>query len=115
MNEKAKQLGLKDYKFVNATGLNNADLLGNYPAGNETEENVMTARDTALLAYRLINDYPEVLDYSSISKLKFRDGVEYPNFNFMLPGLTFAYEWCRWIKNRSHRIGGLCFYWNSYS
>ena len=32
MNEKAKQLGLKDYKFVNATGLNNSDLLGNYPS-----------------------------------------------------------------------------------
>ena len=58
MNKKAKELGLKNYKFVNSSGLNNKNLLGNYPAGNETEENVMTARDTALLAYRLINDYP---------------------------------------------------------
>ena len=28
MNEKAKELGLKNYKFVNASGLNNHDLLG---------------------------------------------------------------------------------------
>ncbi|MEH6948321.1 serine hydrolase, partial [Bacillus sp. JJ634] len=80
MNKKAKELGLKNYKFVNSSGLNNSDLLGNYPSGDANEENVMTAHDIALLAYRLINDYPEALDYSSISKLKFRDGREYPNF-----------------------------------
>ena len=106
MNEKAKKLGLKNYKFVNASGLNNGDLLGNYPAGNETEENVMTARDTALLAYRLINDFPEVLDYASISKLKFRDGKEYPNFNWMLPGLIFEYDGVDGLKTGSTDFAG---------
>lgn len=106
MNEKAKELGLKNYKFVNASGLNNKDLLGNYPSGNATEENVMTARDTALLAYRLINDYPEVLDYSSISKLKFRDGKEYPNFNWMLPGLIFQYNGVDGLKTGSTDFAG---------
>ncbi len=33
MNEKAKELGLKNHKFVNASGLNNSDLLGQYPSG----------------------------------------------------------------------------------
>ena len=107
MNEKGKQLGLKDYKYVNATGLNNADLLGNYPTGDENDENVMTARDTALLAYHLINDYPEALDYSGISKLKFRDGVEYPNFNFMLPGLTFAYDGVDGLKTGHTEFRGM--------
>ena len=106
MNEKAKKLGLKNYKFVNASGLNNTDLLGSYPTGNEDEENVMTARDTALLAYRLINDYPEVLDYSSISKLKFRDGKEYPNFNWMLPGLIFEYDGVDGLKTGSTDFAG---------
>ena len=106
MNKKAKQLGLKNYKFVNSSGLNNKDLLGSYPAGNETEENVMTARDTALLAYRLIKDYPEVLDYASISKLKFRDGKEYPNFNWMLPGLIFEYDGVDGLKTGSTEFAG---------
>ena len=29
MNEKAKKLGLEKYKFVNSTGLNNRDYMGN--------------------------------------------------------------------------------------
>ena len=33
MNDKAEELGLKDYKFVNSTGLNNHDLKGMHPAG----------------------------------------------------------------------------------
>ncbi|MDQ7860040.1 hypothetical protein RCO48_00090 [Peribacillus frigoritolerans] len=41
--------------------MNNSDLLGQYPSGDEDDENIMTAKDTALLAYHLINDYPEVL------------------------------------------------------
>ena len=69
----------------------------------------MTARDIALLAYHLINDYPEVLDYSSISKLKFRDGVEYPNFNFMLPGLTFAYDGVDGLKTGHTELAGYAF------
>ncbi|MDM5356514.1 D-alanyl-D-alanine carboxypeptidase family protein [Peribacillus sp. ACCC06369] len=106
MNEKAKQLGLKNHKFVNASGLNNTDLLGQYPAGKEDEENIMTAKDTALLAYRLINDYPEVLKIASISKLKFRDGKEYPNFNWMLPGLIFEYKGVDGLKTGSTDFAG---------
>lgn len=106
MNEKAGQLGLKDYKFVNASGLNNTDLLGEYPTGKADEENVMTAKDTALLAYRLINDYPEVLDYASIPKLKFRDGKEYANFNWMLPGLIFEYPGVDGLKTGSTDFAG---------
>ena len=33
MNKKAEELGLEGYKFVNSTGLNNADLFGMHPAG----------------------------------------------------------------------------------
>ncbi|CAH0317650.1 D-alanyl-D-alanine carboxypeptidase DacA [Peribacillus sp. Bi96] len=106
MNEKAKKLGLKNHKFVNASGLNNTDLLGQYPTGREDEENVMTAKDTALLAYRLINDYPEVLKIASISKLKFRDGKEYPNFNWMLPGLIFEYKGVDGLKTGSTDYAG---------
>ncbi|WP_110926050.1 D-alanyl-D-alanine carboxypeptidase family protein [Bacillus massiliglaciei] len=106
MNKKANELGLKNYKFVNSTGLSNKDLLGKYPAGTEDDENVMTARDTAQLAYRLINDYPEVLGHAKISKLKFRDGKEYPNYNWMLPGLIFEYEGVDGLKTGSTEFAG---------
>lgn len=106
MNEKAKELGLKNHKFVNASGLNNSDLLGQYPSGDEDDENIMTAKDTALLAYRLINDYPEVLKIASIPKLKFRDGKEYPNFNWMLPGLIFEYKGVDGLKTGSTDFAG---------
>lgn len=106
MNEKATKLGLKNHKFVNASGLNNSDLLGQYPTGKADEENIMTAKDTALLAYRLINDYPEVLKIASISKLKFRDGKEYSNFNWMLPGLIFEYKGVDGLKTGSTDYAG---------
>ncbi|PJN91472.1 D-alanyl-D-alanine carboxypeptidase family protein [Bacillus sp. mrc49] len=106
MNERASKLGLKNHRFVNASGLNNSDLLGEYPTGKADDENVMTAKDTALLAYRLINDYPEVLKIASISKLKFRDGKEYPNFNWMLPGLIFEYKGVDGLKTGSTEYAG---------
>lgn len=46
MNAKAKKLGLKNSSFRNATGLPNPDHL-------------MSAKDLALLAQHLINDFPE--------------------------------------------------------
>lgn len=110
MNQKAKELGLKNYKFVNSTGLNNENMLGNHPEGTgKDEENLMSARDTAKLAFRLINDFPEVLETSSMTTLKFRDGKEYPNFNFMVPGLIFEYEGVDGIKTGSTDFAGYCF------
>ena len=92
MNEKAEELGLQDYHFVNSTGLNNSDMLGGHPEGTDVnDENKMSARATAQLAYRLLKDYPEVLQTASQPVLEFR-GVEYKNFNWMLPGLIFEYD-----------------------
>ncbi|MGB8001253.1 MAG: D-alanyl-D-alanine carboxypeptidase family protein [Anaerobacillus sp.] len=94
MNAKAKELGMQEYKFVNSTGLNNRDYNGKYPAGDSDEENMMSARSTALLAYNLIKDYPEVLDTASIAKKTFREGtsdeIEMDNWNWLLPSLVYA-------------------------
>ncbi len=96
MNEKAKELGLKDYKFVNCTGLNNSDLQGMYPKkfGGPTDENVMSARAAAKLAFHLVNDYPEMLKTSSIPKMVFHAGpgedINMQNWNWMLPTLVYG-------------------------
>src|SRR5690606_7319294 len=51
MNEKAEELGLEDYVFVNSTGLPNSSLKGNHVAGDAQDENRLSARATAKLAY----------------------------------------------------------------
>lgn len=114
MNEKAETLGLKDYKFVNSTGLNNSDLLGLHPANTgRNEEDMMSARATAKLAYHLIHDYPEVFTFSSVPKRYFREGtadeISMPNWNFMLPGLIYAYEGMDGLKTGSTTLAGYSF------
>lgn len=114
MNKKAEKLGLKDYKFVNSTGLNNADLFGMQPAGTgPSDENVMPAKSVAKLAYHLLKDHPDVLKTSKIAKKTFREGTEdainMENWNFMLPGLVFQYEGVDGLKTGTTDFAGHCF------
>ncbi|MEK4227859.1 D-alanyl-D-alanine carboxypeptidase family protein [Solibacillus sp. FSL H8-0538] len=111
MNKKAEELGLEGFKFVNSTGLNNANLFGMHPTGTgEKDENVMPARSVAKLAYHLLKDHPEVLDTSSITKKTFREGTEdainMSNWNFMLPGLVFEYEGVDGLKTGTTDFAG---------
>ncbi|WP_027410561.1 serine hydrolase [Anoxybacteroides tepidamans] len=114
MNEKAKKLGLQGYKFVNATGLSNKDLKGLHPQGTEeNEENVMSARAVATLAYHLLKEYPEVLETASITKKVFREGtddqIKMDNWNWMLPGLVYGYEGVDGLKTGYTDFAGYCF------
>ena len=65
MNQRARQLGLKDTRFVNVNGL---------PAGRGKPSNLMSARDAAMLARKLIRDFPFVLEWTSTRKAPFRPG-----------------------------------------
>jgi serine-type D-Ala-D-Ala carboxypeptidase (penicillin-binding protein 5/6) len=113
MNAKAKELGMKDYNFVNSTGLNNQDLQGYHSTGSETDENMMSPRSIAILAFRLLNDHPEVLETASIPKMKFREGtddeINMENWNWMLPELVFGYEGVDGLKTGSTDLAGNCF------
>ncbi|WP_421385357.1 D-alanyl-D-alanine carboxypeptidase family protein [Bacillus salacetis] len=114
MNDKAGELGLESYKFVNATGLNNRDLGEMRPEGTGAEEeNVMSAKDTAKLAYHLLNEYPEVLETSRIPRMIFDEGTEdavkMENWNWMLPELVYAYEGMDGLKTGTTDFAGYCF------
>lgn len=114
MDAEAQKLGLKHYKFVNSTGLNNADYKGMQPAeGGPTDENVMSSRDLATLAFRLINDFPEVLETSSIPKMTFRagttDAINMENWNWMLPSLIYGYQGMDGLKTGTTDFAGYCF------
>ena len=114
MNKKAEELGLKGYKFVNSTGLNNVDLFGKQPVGTgPNDENVMPAKSVAKLAYHLLKDHPDVLKTSKIAKKTFRkgtdDAIEMSNWNFMLPGLIFQYQGVDGLKTGTTDFAGHCF------
>jgi D-alanyl-D-alanine carboxypeptidase (penicillin-binding protein 5/6) len=114
MNAEAQKLGLKHYKFVNSTGLNNTDYKGMQPAeGGPTDENVMSSRDVATLAFHLINDFPEMLKTSSIPTMTFRAGTKdqivMKNWNWMLPSLIYGYQGMDGLKTGTTDFAGYCF------
>src|SRR5699024_6604212 len=114
MNDKAEEMGLSEYKFVNASGLDNESLGDNYPKGTDPDAtNLMSARSSALLAYNLVNDYPEALEISSILETAF-DGQNIRNWNFMLPHEAsflkqYAYEGVDGLKTGFTDLAGFCF------
>jgi D-alanyl-D-alanine carboxypeptidase (penicillin-binding protein 5/6) len=63
MNAKAKELGLKDTHFVNATGWPDPD-------------HYMTARDLAILAQRIIEDFPEYYHYYSQKRFRYNKIIQ---------------------------------------
>jgi len=114
MNKQAKTFGLTNYKFVNATGLNNRDLDGMQPGGTgSTEENLVSARSVAKIAYHLIHDYPEILQTTSIAKMKFRAGtndeIAMQNWNWMLPSLVYGRQGVDGLKTGNTDYAGYCF------
>ena len=114
MNKKAGEMGLENYKFVNSTGLNNADLQGMHPTSTgATDENVMPASSVAKLAYLLMKDYPEVLETTKIPKKIFREGtsdaIEMSNWNWMLPGLVYEYQGVDGLKTGTTDFAGHSF------
>ncbi|GAA0502226.1 D-alanyl-D-alanine carboxypeptidase [Salinibacillus aidingensis] len=114
MNQKAQEMGLPEAEFVNSTGLGNSDLGEYYPEGTSADaDNYLSARSAALLAYHLINDYPQALDYSSITEAKL-DKESFTNWNWMLPGMPgqlapFGYEGLDGMKTGWTDEAGYCF------
>ncbi|MBY5035432.1 D-alanyl-D-alanine carboxypeptidase PBP3 [Streptococcus gallolyticus] len=94
MTAKLKEWGITDAKLVNATGLNN-EILGNniYPGSSSTDENTMSAKDIAIVARRLLLDYPEVTDITS-------------KYSFTLEGNTY-YSTNQMIEDGTYQRGGV--------
>lgn len=114
MNAKGQELGLTDFEFVNSTGLPNSSLGENYPEGTDPNgDNLMSARSAALLAYHLINDYPEALDFSSTITSEL-DDQPLENLNWMLPwnNTNFAQYYVEGVdglKTGYTDVAGYCF------
>jgi len=110
MNEKAKELGLTNSRFVNSNGLSNSDLEQYYTSGGPNDSNRMSAKDVATLARRLIQDYPEILNIIDQPKITF-EGKTYHNTNWMLPGVKkdVGYQGVDGFKTGYTDEAGYCF------
>ncbi|QTD39956.1 D-alanyl-D-alanine carboxypeptidase family protein [Sporosarcina sp. Te-1] len=97
MNVQAEKFGLQSAHFINATGLD---------AG---ETNVASARDVAVLARRLIEDHPEVLDYTKMTDFTTSEGIRRWNTNAMLPGMPMAMKGMDGLKTGYTEEAGSCF------
>lgn len=119
MNDTAVRLGMglegQDFKFINSTGLPNKYVPENmrFNGTSEIDENLMTARATATLAYQLINNYPEVLETASIPRKVFKEGstdqIRMDNWNWMLPELVYGFEYTDGLKTGFTNAAGYCF------
>ncbi|WP_336744460.1 D-alanyl-D-alanine carboxypeptidase family protein [Paenibacillus sp. y28] len=118
MNEKARELGLSsEAHFINATGLSRADM-GKYAPKGIEGETVLSARDVATLALRVLQDHPEMLEVSKIPSFKFRERDKDPvvNINWMLEGnksitnfKRYAYDGLDGLKTGHTNEAGYCF------
>ncbi len=111
MNEKAKQLGLTHSNFVNTTGLSNSDLGNFYSTGSSEDTNTMSARDVAMLAMHLIEQFPEILDVVEEPKVTL-DQETFSNTNWMLPDnnqANVSYEGVDGLKTGFTNEAGYCF------
>ncbi|HFU3981555.1 TPA: D-alanyl-D-alanine carboxypeptidase PBP3 [Streptococcus suis] len=90
MKAKVEEWGIKDVKIVNVSGLDNSDLGENiYPSSSPEDVNMFSALDVAIIARRLILDFPQVLDITSLNAYDF-GGITYYNTNQMLSEGTHA-------------------------
>ncbi|UUZ91296.1 D-alanyl-D-alanine carboxypeptidase [Paenibacillus sp. P25] len=118
MNDEAKKLGLSDQAhFISATGLTRADL-GKYAPKEIEGETLLTAKDAALLAYNLIKDHKEILEYTKTPSKKLREKDKTPmiNWNWMIEGNSsninfkkYAYPGLDGLKTGHTNEAGYCF------
>lgn len=112
MNKKAAELGMKNTSFVTSTGLP-ANELGPYSIKTDQVENLMSARDSAILARALVRDFPEALEVSKTPRLIFRPGspneLKMANNNWMLPDLNNYYPGVDGLKTGYTQAAGYCF------
>ena len=118
MNETAAELGMTNSNFINSTGLSRSMMPEGFKAESLEGETMMSARDTAMLAYTILKEYPEILDTAKIVKKKFRARDKDPmlNWNYMLeenlnnPNLKkFAYKGVDGLKTGHTDEAGNCF------
>lgn len=113
MNQQAKAFNLSSKtKFVSASGLENDDLslFGYWAKGGLYDGNMVSAKDLAVIATNLVNDYPQVINDSKLASKKV-DGQTLRNVNNLLPGRSWYDKnlYVDGLKTGYTPRAGLCF------
>ena len=95
MNKKAKELGLKNTKFVNSTGL---DEDGHYS----------TAYDLSVIARELVVNHPSILEFSSLYEDYLREGTDKKFWLVNTNKLVHFYEGADGLKTGHTDNAGYC-------
>jgi D-alanyl-D-alanine carboxypeptidase (penicillin-binding protein 5/6) len=114
MREQLKKWDITDATVINSSGLSNVYLGDNrYPGTQENDENMMSAKDVAIVAQHLINDFPEILETSKIQEKTFASNTTHPsemkNWNVMLFEGDNYKEGVDGLKTGTTDLAGACF------
>lgn len=109
MKAKVAEWGITDATIVNTSGLDNSDLGENiYPGSKPDDSNQFSALDVAIIARRLILDYPQVLSITSLNAYDF-GGYTYYSTNQMLSEGTHARGGVDGLKTGTSNSAGSSF------
>lgn len=109
MKAKVAEWGITDATIVNTSGLDNSDLGDNiYPGSKPDDSNQFSALDVAIIARRLILDYPQVLNITSLNAYDF-GGYTYYSTNQMLSEGTHARGGVDGLKTGTSNSAGSSF------
>lgn len=109
MSQQLKDWGIKDAKLVNASGLNNEVLGDNiYPGSKKTDENMMSAKDVAIITQHIIEDYPDLIKVSQQGSANF-DGNLMTTYNYMLEGMPYYRASIDGLKTGTTKKAGASF------
>ncbi|KRN53911.1 D-alanyl-D-alanine carboxypeptidase [Pediococcus damnosus] len=94
MRSQVKAWGITDAKIYNAAGLTEGEVgTEAYPNTAKSAENEMSAKDVAVVASKLVNDYPEVLKTTKETNAWFAkgtdDAIDMTTHNEMLSGKDY--------------------------
>ena len=107
MNQRAQEIGMSNTKWNNPNGAPTAVLDGYYnPTRYDRNAiNQTTARDMSILAYHIVNEFPEILNYTKNAKITLFQGTDYEetheNYNYSLEGGRYSLKGADGLKTGS--------------
>lgn len=112
MNNKSKELGMHNSYFNNPAGAVSSSFKGFYSPKkfDNNAYNISTAKDLAILSYKLLKKYPEVLEYTQNSRASVKVGTPYEDilktYNYSLPGEKYEFQGVDGLKTGSSPNAG---------
>lgn len=107
MNQRAHEIGMTNTKWNNPNGAPTAVLDGYYNPTRYDQNaiNQTTARDMSILAYHIVNEFPEILNYTKNAKITLFQGTDYEetheNYNYSLEGGRYSLKGADGLKTGS--------------